>query len=122
MRSSVCVTIRTRYRPTYWPNCYTATDHMGACPGAGWIRWLDPTPSAYTLWRGERLKLFGARVEQTADRPASPGTALGQIEGRLEIACGQGAISVKELQLAGHKRLPADAFLRGQPLLGQVLG
>ena len=89
---------------------------------AGWIRGLDPRPSAYTLWRGERLKLFGARVEQNTDRSAAPGTALDLVQNRLEIACGQGTISVKELQLAGHKRLPADAFLRGQPLLGQVLG
>jgi len=89
---------------------------------AGWIRGLDPRPSAYTLWRGERLKLFGARVEQNTDRSAAPGTALDLVQNRLEIACGQGTISIKELQLAGHKRLPADAFLRGQPLLGQVLG
>jgi len=89
---------------------------------AGWIRGLDPRPSAYTLWRGKRLKLFGARVEKPRGQSSAPGTALGQFEGRLEIACGAGTISVQDLQLAGHKRLPADAFLRGQPLLGEVLG
>lgn len=89
---------------------------------AGWIRGLDPTPGAYTWWRGERLKLFGARVEETAGRRDTPGTALRLKEGRLEVACGEGSVSLKELQLAGHRRLPAEAFLRGQPLLGQVLG
>ena len=88
---------------------------------AGWIRGLDPKPSAYTLWQGKRLRLFGARVEKPTGRLAAPGTALGLIEGRLEVACGQGTISLRELQQAGHKRLPADAFLRGQDLLGQVL-
>jgi hypothetical protein len=29
---------------------------------------------------------------------------------------------VAELQLAGHKRLAAAEFLRGQPLIKQVLG
>jgi methionyl-tRNA formyltransferase len=89
---------------------------------AGWIRGLDPRPGAYTLWKGERLRLFGARVEKPEGQAASPGTALGLVQGRLEVACDQGTISVKELQLAGHKRLAADAFLRGQPLLGRVLG
>jgi len=39
----------------------------------------------------------------------------------LEIACGQGSIMVQELQLAGHKRLPAPEFLRGQALLQEIL-
>ena len=89
---------------------------------AGWIRGLDPKPGAYTLWQGQRLRLFGARVEKPTGRAAAPGTALGLVQGRLEVACGQGTVSMQELQLAGHKRLAAEAFLRGQSLLGEVLG
>jgi methionyl-tRNA formyltransferase len=89
---------------------------------AGWIRGLDPKPGAYTVWQGKRLRLFGARVEKAAGRVAAPGTALGLTDGRLTVACGQGTVSLKELQQAGHKRLTAEAFLRGQQLLGQVLG
>jgi methionyl-tRNA formyltransferase len=89
---------------------------------AGWIRGLDPKPGAYTVWQGKRLRLFGARVEKAAGRVSEPGTALGLIEGRLEVACGQGTMSLRELQQAGHKRLGAEDFLRGQNLFGQVLG
>jgi len=89
---------------------------------AGWIRGLDPKPGAYTVWQGKRLRLFGARVEKTTGRVSAPGTALGLTHGRLEVACGQGTLSLEELQQAGHKRLGADEFLRGQDLLGQVLG
>ena len=89
---------------------------------AGWIKGLDPRPSAYTMWHDQRLRLFGARVEQPAGRNGAPGTVLGVAEGRLLVACGQGTVSLKELQLAGHKRLPAEAFLRGHNLIGQVLG
>jgi methionyl-tRNA formyltransferase len=89
---------------------------------AGWIRGLDPKPGAYTVWQGKRLRLFGARVEKAAGRVSEPGTALGLIEGRLEVACGQGTVSLRELQQAGHKRLGAEDFLRGQHLFGQVLG
>ena len=88
---------------------------------AGWIRGLDPSPGAYALWRGEVLKLFGTRVKKSAGGAAAPGTVLGLSSRGLEIVCGQGSVLVQELQLAGHKRLTAPEFLRGHPLLKQVL-
>ena len=88
---------------------------------AGWIQGLDPSPGAYALWRGEVLKLFAARVKKSAGGAAAPGTVLGLSSRGLEIACGQGSVSVQELQLAGHKRLTAPEFLRGHALLKQVL-
>jgi methionyl-tRNA formyltransferase len=89
---------------------------------AGWIRGLDPRPGAYTFFQGKRLRFFGGRVEKPAGRLAAPGSVLGLSDGRLEVACGQGSVGIGELQQAGHKRLPAAEFLRGQNLLGQVLG
>lgn len=88
---------------------------------AGWIRGLDPSPGAYGLWQGKVLKLFGARLKKSAGKPTTPGTVLDLSNQGLEIACGQGTILVRELQLAGHKRLTAPEFLRGQALLKQVL-
>ena len=89
---------------------------------ANWIRGLDPKPGAYTFTKGKILRLFGARVKKIEGRVAAPGTALGLAPKGLEIACGAGSVTIAELQLAGHKRLPAADFLRGQPLLKQVLG
>lgn len=88
---------------------------------AGWIRGLDPTPGAYGLWQEKVLKLFGARVKRSEGNLAAPGTVLGVTDQGLEIATGQGSVLVQELQLAGHKRLSAPEFLRGQALLQQVL-
>ncbi len=88
---------------------------------AGWIRGLDPTPGAYALWQDKVLKLFGARVKRSEGTTAAPGMVLGMVDQGVEIACGQGTILVKELQLAGHKRLTAPEFLRGQSLLSQTL-
>jgi methionyl-tRNA formyltransferase len=88
---------------------------------AGLIRGLDPTPGAYALWQDKVLKLFGARVKRSEGHPAALGTVLGLMHQGVEIACGQGSVLVKELQLAGHKRLPAAEFLRGNNLLKQVL-
>jgi methionyl-tRNA formyltransferase len=90
---------------------------------AGWIRGLDPRPGAQTRWRGREVKLFGAKVWQAGDRPRTPGAVLRlHPQGGLEIACGQGSVLVKELQLSGHRRLAAPEFLRGNPMLKQVLG
>jgi methionyl-tRNA formyltransferase len=88
---------------------------------AGWIRGLDPRPGSSCLWQGRVLKLFGARIQKHTGRRAAPGTVLGLTSQGLEIACGQGSVAVQELQLAGHKRLAAAEFLRGQAIVHQVL-
>lgn len=105
--------ISTEMRRIHW--------ELPAPEVAGWIRGLDPRPGAYTLWKGRVLKLFGARVKRSDRSLAGPGTVLKLTPQGLEIACGQGIITVKELQLAGHKRLEAAEFLRGQPLIKQML-
>jgi methionyl-tRNA formyltransferase len=88
---------------------------------AGWIRGLDPRPGAATQWRGRGLKVFGARLKKSEGILAAPGTVLGLTPLGLEVACGQGSVTVEEVQLAGHKRLSAAEFLRGQSLIGQRL-
>jgi len=89
---------------------------------AGWIRGLDPAPGAHTFWKDRMLKLFGARVKRAEGTLAAPGTVSRLTPQGLEIACRQGSITVSEVQLAGHKRLAVGEFLRGHPLLKQVLG
>ena len=94
---------------------------LSAPEAAGWIRGLDPRPGAYTLWQDRGLKLFGARVKKREGSLGSPGTVLRLTPQGLEIVCGQGSVTVEAVQLAGHKRLLAAEFLRGQPLIGQML-
>ena len=94
---------------------------LAAWEVAGWIRALDPKPGAAALWGSRVLKVFGARVKKSEGKMAAPGTVLGLTPQGLEIACGQGSVTVTDLQLAGNKRLNAADFLRGQPLTGQVL-
>lgn len=89
---------------------------------AGWIRGLDPAPGAHTLWKDQILKLFGARVKKAEGSLALPGTVLRLTPRGLEVACGQGSLTVQEVQLAGHKRLTVREFLRGHQFLKQVLG
>ena len=82
------------------------------------IRGLSPYPTAYTeLVRDSgqpvQLKIFGAEPV-TADVPAAaPGTVLSDGKSYLWIKTADGAIALKDIQLAGKKRMEISAFLLG---------
>lgn len=79
------------------------------------IRGLSPYPTAYTLIAREgsetlQMKIFKA---EKMDLKAAPGTILSDSKTYLAIATEDGAISVKDLQLSGKKRMAVEDFLRG---------
>ena len=84
------------------------------------MRGLDPAPAAYTEYEGEVLKLFWAeKTEETKDVPC--GTIISVTKKGFTVACGDGAIFVKELQARGGKRMSADAYLRGHEIKEGIL-
>ncbi len=74
------------------------------------IRGLSPWPSAFTYLDGKMLKIWKAEVLQKNDKP---GKIIEITKNSLVIACGSGALSVKELQLEGKRRMNIEEFLRG---------
>jgi methionyl-tRNA formyltransferase len=76
------------------------------------VRGLSPYPGAWTLHDGTLLKVYRTRRVEGA---GVPGTVL-QADGRLVVACGEGAVALLEVQQEGRSRLDAEAFLRGYPL------
>lgn len=82
------------------------------------IRGLSPVPAAYTELYKEgvqpiQLKIFGAAM-RTLESPAEPGTILSDGKTYLSIAtAGGGAIDLKDIQLAGKKRMDIKSFLLG---------
>jgi methionyl-tRNA formyltransferase len=76
------------------------------------IRGLSPFPGALTYLNDKLLKIY--RSEKELKQPTIP---AGQFEtdGKhsLKFACGNGFISVKELQLEGKKKMSVEDFLRG---------
>jgi len=84
------------------------------------VRGLDPWPGAYTSLNGELLKL--ARTSPDVTNGGKAGSVVSADKNGVRIACGSGTLLVKELQLAGRKRLAAGDFLRGCSLeTGTVL-
>ncbi len=77
------------------------------------IRAFNPFPGAYGLLDGAALKIWQARPLSDS---GEPGRILSLADGELRIACGAGALAVAEVQRAGAKRLPIDAFLAGHAL------
>ncbi|MEW6243013.1 MAG: methionyl-tRNA formyltransferase [Bacillota bacterium] len=88
------------------------------------IRALDPTPGAYTLFSGRKLKLFGGRFI-TRSHDAEPGSIIRADAkgGTLQIAGTGGIVSVDEVQPEGKRRMKVLEFLRGyRAREGTVLG
>jgi methionyl-tRNA formyltransferase len=88
------------------------------------VRGMNPWPGAYTSHRGTLLKIFAARVVSRA-HAAPPGTVV-TIEkstpGKLEVACGEGALDLREIQSEGRKRLSVREFLAGYRIdVGEAL-
>lgn len=84
------------------------------------IRGLNPSPAAYTLLGRQDLKIFTA-----AARPGSPQEPPGSVatatpEG-LPVAASDGYVVLKEVQLAGKKRMPVSDFLRGFKMKPRIL-
>lgn len=76
------------------------------------IRGLNPWPSAYTSMDGKIMKLWDADVTPY-DGDAEPGTIVDVTKEAIVAATGEGALALKEIQLAGKKRMKVSAFLLG---------
>jgi methionyl-tRNA formyltransferase len=78
------------------------------------VRAYNPFPIAQASYKGETWRIWHADF-------SSGGTGLpGQIQKAdhegLQVSCGEGSLIIRALQKSGGKRLPADQFLRGNPV------
>ncbi len=91
------------------------------------IRACTPAPGAWTLFRGERLKLgpvtpVPGGPPGTGGPPLEPGAM--QVErGRVLVGTATDPVALGEVRPAGRKPMPADAWARGVRLApGEKLG
>jgi methionyl-tRNA formyltransferase len=82
----------------------------GLSPWPGTHAWLE-TGSAR-----ERVKIHRTTVSAASAGAAQPGRLVGHEDGGVNVACGQGVVTVRELQFDGGKRLPAATALAGRRL------
>jgi methionyl-tRNA formyltransferase len=85
------------------------------------IRGLSPSPAAYTSLEGQSLKIFTA-IALPGNGNQSPGTIGEANAAGLPVAASDGYVILKDIQLAGKKRMLIADFLRGYRLKpGSVL-
>jgi methionyl-tRNA formyltransferase len=84
------------------------------------IRAFDDVPGAWTTLESDTVKLYRPRPVEDIAHDAAPGTILDVERGHAElgilVACGIGAIWVREVQPAGKRRMTTVEWLRGRPL------
>jgi len=69
---------------------------------------FSPYPGAWFDLDGDRIRVLSAEAK---DGDGAPGTVL---DNRLTVACGDGALRILGLQLAGKTAMAAESFLRGR--------
>ena len=86
------------------------------------VRAFTPWPGAYTWWGEQRLAILSATPMPEWIGDAPPGTVFDLVDGAA-VATGEGALCLGEVQLAGRRRMGAQAFLCGQrDCVGSQLG
>ncbi len=84
------------------------------------INGMNSWPLAYTLYKGEPLKIAEALKYNASGKPGEI-LELKKKNG-LIIACGEGAICVKTAQFAGSKKMNVEDYARGHEVeIGEIL-
>jgi methionyl-tRNA formyltransferase len=76
------------------------------------IRGLSPIPAAYTHLDGQALKIFSAEANKNK-LSETPGTIGEVCAAGIRVAASDGYVILKDVQLAGKKRMLISDFLRG---------
>ena len=84
------------------------------------IRGLNPWPSAWTTAKGKRLKVHRAAVAAADGQQGEPGQVLPGPG--LTVACGEGSLTLTEVQPEGKGRMAGTAYLAGARVVGVILG
>ena len=86
------------------------------------IRGLSPSPGTFTDYRGQRMKVRKAEVQEIGAHE-TPGTVLSADEHGIAVACGSHILLITELQMPGKKPMEVADFLRGNAVTpGEILG
>ena len=83
------------------------------------VRAFDPFPGAQTRLNGVVMKIWSAEV--VSGRFGEPGRVVRAGADGVVVACGEGALRIRELQQPGARRLSASAFAAGHAIPGGTL-
>jgi len=94
------------------------------------VRAFSPWPGAYTLWQGRQLTILAASPLPAGQIAAAAGEvvavarpAVSGVEKGAAVGASEGALLLRQVQLAGKQPQPIETFLRGaRGFVGAKLG
>jgi methionyl-tRNA formyltransferase len=87
------------------------------------VRAFNPSPVAFTAFRGETLRVWSAEPAQAASAGAPPGSLEVRADGTVAVACATGGLILHDVQRPGGKVQSAAAWAAGMQLKpGERLG
>ena len=85
------------------------------------VRAFNSWPVAETRYDGRQLRIWEAYPLPTASN-ALPGTVLSASRAGIEVACGEGRLCIRKVQLPGARAIAAGDFINAHALQGVLLG
>lgn len=79
------------------------------------IRAFDPWPGAFCIYGDANMKVRKAEV-LSGQSAECPGCVVATGKEGIDVACKEGILRIKMLQMPGKKAMDADAFLRGNKM------
>jgi len=78
------------------------------------IRAFNPWPVAWSTLDGQPVKIWRAQLVQACGKP---GEIVAATDAGIDVACGEGALRLTEIQLPGKRAMPVADVLRGHARL-----
>ena len=83
--------------------------NLPAADVRNFIHGHSPVPGAWTIWNGDPLKIFRARLSDHACKSGM----FRIVDGSFIAGCADGALEIEELQLPGKRRMVVSDVVRG---------
>lgn len=86
------------------------------------INAFNPWPVAQTSWRGDTMRIWLAELSDIS-KTAEPGTVIHVTKQGIDIATGNGALRIIQLQVPGKRAMQVQDFLNANSIdIGEHLG
>ena len=81
------------------------------------VRGLNPWPGAYTLHDEKPIKIWSTQIVESSNSDISSGMVVAITADTIIIECGEGRVSLTEVQPANKRRMTGGEYARGYGLL-----
>jgi len=85
------------------------------------IRAFSPSPGAFTIFNGKRLKIYSSSIIENVSEKIKCGRIMKCSNNQLTVQTGKGLLEIGDVQIEGKKRMKIEEFLRGSILQTEMI-